>query len=92
MSSDSRITALRARIEQLTLLEMVAENRQDQLEELLDAAIAGGLDAETIRIELRLSEESLERLTDGTTPSLHERLGISQASAERLRREVSSPS
>lgn len=86
------MTELRAKIEQLALLEMVAESRQQQLEELLDTALDAGLDADTIRKELQLSEESLEKLRDGTTPDLHERLGISRTSAARLRKSTTATS
>jgi DNA-directed RNA polymerase sigma subunit (sigma70/sigma32) len=78
------IDALRAEIEKLVLLEEVAERRQQMIEERLDAAIATGVSAETIREELGLSRESIRKLLNGRTPDLAERLGISEETAEHL--------
>jgi len=83
------IDALRAEIEKLVLLEEVAERRQQMIEERLDAATASGLSAEAIRRELGLSKESIQKLLNGRTPDLAERLGISDETAENLSNQVS---
>ena len=75
---------LREDIEKLVLLEEVAERRQKMIEQRLDEALASGIDAETIRKELKLSKDSLRRLLDQDPPELAERLGISEETAENL--------
>jgi DNA-binding transcriptional regulator LsrR (DeoR family) len=78
------LDALREEIEKLVLLEEVAERRQQLIERQLEEAVAEGLTQETIRKELKLSEESVQRLLDQKTPDLAERLGISKQTAEDL--------
>jgi hypothetical protein len=78
------LDALREEIEKLVLLEEVAERRQQMIERQLEEAIGEGLTQETIRKELKLSKESVQRLLDQKTPDLAERLGISQQTAEDL--------
>jgi len=78
------LDALREEIEKLVLLEEVAERRQQMIERQLEEAIGEGLTQETIRKELKLSEESVQRLLDQKTPDLAERLGISQQTANDL--------
>ena len=78
------LDALREEIEKLVLLEAVAERRQQLIERQLEEAIEEGLTHETIRKELKLSEESVQRLLDQKTPDLAERLGISQQTANDL--------
>ena len=78
------LDALREEIEKLVLLEEVAERRQQMIERQLEEAIGEGLTQETIRKELKLSEESVQRLLDQKTPDLAERLGISQQTAKDL--------
>lgn len=82
------IDALREEIEKLVLLEEVAEGRQQMIEQRLDEATQAGIAAETIRKELRLSKESIQKLLDQKTPDLAERLGISQESAENLAQPI----
>ncbi len=78
------IDALRQEIEKLVLLEEVAERRQQLIEERLDEAVEAGITPEAIRKELGLSKESINRLLNGDTPDLAERLGISKQTAENL--------
>jgi orotate phosphoribosyltransferase-like protein len=78
------LDALREEIEKLVLLEEVAERRQQLIERQLEEAIEEGLTQETIRKELKLSKESVQRLLDQKTPDLAERLGISQQTANDL--------
>jgi orotate phosphoribosyltransferase-like protein len=78
------LDALREEIEKLVLLEEVAERRQQMIEQQLEEAISEGLTQETIRKELKLSKESVQRLLDQKTPDLAERLGISQQTADDL--------
>ena len=78
------LDALREEIETLVLLEEVAERRQLLIEQQLEEAISEGLTQETIRKELKLSKESVQRLLDQKTPDLAERLGISQQTADDL--------
>jgi len=78
------LDALREEIEKLVLLEEVAERRQQLIERQLEEAIEEGLTHETIRKELKLSKESVQRLLDQKTPDLAERLGISQQTANDL--------
>jgi orotate phosphoribosyltransferase-like protein len=78
------LDALREEIEKLVLLEEVAERRQQLIEQQLEEAVAEGLTQETIRKELKLSKESVQRLLDQKTPDLAERLGISQQTADDL--------
>jgi orotate phosphoribosyltransferase-like protein len=78
------LDALREEIEKLVLLEEVAERRQQLIERQLEEAIEEGLTQETIRKELKLSKESVQRLLDQKTPDLAERLGISQQTAKDL--------
>jgi orotate phosphoribosyltransferase-like protein len=78
------LDALREEIEKLVLLEEVAERRQQMIERQLEEAIGEGLTQETIRKELKLSKESVQRLLDQKTPDLAERLGISQQTADDL--------
>jgi len=78
------LDALREEIEKLVLLEEVAERRQQMIERQLEEAIGEGLTQETIRKELKLSKESVQRLLDQKTPDLAERLGISQQTANDL--------
>ena len=76
------LDALREEIEKLVLLEEVAERRQQLIEQQLEEAVSEGLTQETIRKELNLSKESVQRLLDQKTPDLAERLGISQQTAD----------
>jgi hypothetical protein len=78
------LDALREEIEKLVLLEEVAERRQQMIERQLEEAIGEGITQETIRKELKLSKESVQRLLDQKTPDLAERLGISQQTANDL--------
>jgi hypothetical protein len=82
------IDLLREEIEKLVLLEEVAERRQQMIEKQLDEATQSGISAETIREQLGLSKESIQRLLDQKTPELAERLGISQESAENLAQPI----
>jgi hypothetical protein len=85
MSADNTpLDLLREDIEKLVLLEEVAERRQKLIEDRLDQALESGINAETIRQELKLSKESLRRLLDKDPPALAERLGISQETVENL--------
>jgi gas vesicle protein len=82
------IDLLREEIEKLVLLEEVAERRQQMIEKQLDEATESGISAETIRQQLGLSKESIQKLLDQKTPDLAERLGISQESAENLAQPI----
>ena len=82
------IDLLREEIEKLVLLEEVAERRQKMIEKQLDEATQTGISAETIRQQLGLSKESIQKLLDQKTPDLAERLGISQESAENLAQPI----
>ena len=82
------IDLLREEIEKLVLLEEVAERRQQMIEKQLDAATRAGVSAETIRQQLGLSKESIQKLLDQKTPDLAERLGISRESAENLAQPI----
>ena len=82
------IDLLREEIEKLVLLEEVAERRQQMIEKQLDAATEAGLSAETIREQLGLSKESIQKLLDQKTPDLAARLGISDESAENLAQPI----
>jgi DNA-binding transcriptional regulator YiaG len=82
------IDLLREEIEKLVLLEEVAERRQQMIEKQLDAATRAGLSAETIREQLGLSKESIQKLLDLKTPDLAERLGISEETAENLAQPI----
>ncbi|MGI8615888.1 MAG: hypothetical protein ACR2L4_03765 [Actinomycetota bacterium] len=82
------IDLLREEIEKLVLLEEVAERRQQMIEKQLDEATQSGISAETIRQELGLSKESIQKLLDQKTPDLAERLGISRESAENLAQPI----
>lgn len=82
------IDLLREEIEKLVLLEEVAERRQQMIEKQLDEATQTGISADTIRQQLGLSKESIQKLLDQKTPDLAERLGISQESAESLAQPI----
>jgi hypothetical protein len=82
------IDALREEIEKLVLLEEVAERRQQMIEKRLDDATEAGITPETIRKELGLSKESVQKLLDQKTPDLAERLGISQETADNLAQPI----
>ena len=82
------IDLLREEIEKLVLLEEVAERRQQMIEKQLEEATQSGVSAETIRQQLNLSKESIQKLRDQKTPDLAERLGISQESAENLAQPI----
>ncbi len=82
------IDLLREEIEKLVLLEEVAERRQQMIEKQLDEATQSGISAETIRQQLGLSKESIQKLLDQKTPDLAERLGISRESAENLAQPI----
>lgn len=82
------IDALREEIEKLVLLEEVAERRQQMIEKQLDEATEAGITPETIRQQLGLSKDSVQKLLDQKTPDLAERLGISQESAENLAQPI----
>jgi hypothetical protein len=82
------IDLLREEIEKLVLLEEVAERRQQMIEKQLDAATRAGLSAETIREQLGLSKESIQKLLDLKTPDLAERLGISEETAANLAQPI----
>jgi hypothetical protein len=86
--SPETLASLREDLEKLVLLEEVAERRQLLVEERLDEAIEAGVTPERIREELRLSKESLERLLKHGAPTLAERLGVSEQTAENLATEV----
>lgn len=78
------IDLLREDIEKLVLLEEVAERRQQMIEKRLEEAVSAGISAERIRAELNLSRDSIQRLLANDPPTLAERLGISQETAENL--------
>jgi DNA-binding transcriptional regulator YiaG len=80
----AQLDMLREDIEKLVLLEEVAERRQKLIEDRLDQALESGVNAETIRKELKLSKESLRRLLDQDPPELAERLGVSEETVENL--------
>jgi DNA-binding transcriptional regulator YiaG len=80
----AHLDLLREDIEKLVLLEEVAERRQKLIEDRLDQALESGINAETIRKELKLSKESLRRLLDKDPPELAERLGISEETVDNL--------
>jgi DNA-binding transcriptional regulator YiaG len=80
----AQLDMLREDIEKLVLLEEVAERRQKLIEDRLDQALESGVNAETIRKELKLSKESLQRLLDQDPPELAERLGVSEETVENL--------
>jgi biotin operon repressor len=82
------IDLLREEIEKLVLLEEVAERRQQMIEKQLDDAAESGISPETIRQQLGLSKESIQKLLDQKTPDLAERLGISRESAENLAQPI----
>jgi DNA-directed RNA polymerase sigma subunit (sigma70/sigma32) len=82
------IDALREEIEKLVLLEEVAERRQQMIEQRLDDATEAGITPETIRKELGLSKESVQKLLDQKTPDLAQRLGISQETADNLAQPI----
>ena len=82
------IDALREEIEKLVLLEEVAERRQQMIEQRLDDATQAGITPETIRKELGLSKESVQKLIDQKTPDLAQRLGISQETADNLAQPI----
>ena len=82
------IDALREEIEKLVLLEEVAERRQQMIEQRLDDATEVGITPETIRKELGLSKESVQKLLDQKTPDLAQRLGISQETADNLAQPI----
>lgn len=82
------IDLLREEIEKLVLLEEVAERRQHMIEKQLDDAAESGISPETIRQQLGLSKESIQKLLDQKSPDLAERLGISQKSAENLAQPI----
>lgn len=82
------IDALREEIEKLVLLEEVAERRQQMIEQRLDDATEVGITPETIRKELGLSKESVQKLLDQKTPDLAQRLGISRETADNLAQPI----
>ena len=82
------IDALREQIEKLVLLEEVAERRQQMIEQRLDEAAQSGITPETIRKELGLSKESVQKLLDQKTPDLAQRLGISEETADNLAQPI----
>lgn len=85
MNADhTHLDLLREDIEKLVLLEEVAERRQKLIEDRLDQALESGINAETIRKELKLSKESLRRLLEKDPPELAERLGISEETVDNL--------
>lgn len=79
---------LREEIEKLVLLEEVAERRQQLVEKRLDEALEAGITPDQIRSGLNLSKESLDRLLGDDPPSLAERLGISERTAEKLSDQI----
>ena len=82
------IDLLREEIEKLVLLEEVAERRQQMIEKQLNEATQSWISPETIREQLGLSKESMQKLLDQKTPDLAERLGISQESAGNLAQPI----
>ena len=82
------IDALREEIEMLVLLEEVSERRQQMIEQRLDDATQAGITPETIRKELGLSKESVQKLLDQKTPDLAQRLGISRETADNLAQPI----
>ena len=89
MDSSPDLDLLREEIEKLVLLEEVAERRQQLVEKRLDEALEAGVTTDQIRGELKLSKESLQRLLRDDPPTLAERLGISEKTADNLSDQVS---
>ena len=84
MDTRTGIDDLRDDLEKLVLIEEVAERRQEIVEKRIAEALDGGITPEQLRSELGLSTESLDRLVDEDPPSVPERLGVSEQTAENL--------
>jgi len=84
MEPRSDIDDLREDLEKLVLIEEVAERRQEVVEKRIAEALEGGITPDQLRTELGLSTESLDRLVDEDPPSVPERLGVSEQTAEDL--------
>lgn len=84
METRTDIDDLREDLEKLVLIEEVAERRQEIVEKRIAEALDGGTTPEQLRSELGLSTESLDRLVDEDPPTVPERLGVSEETAENL--------
>lgn len=84
MKTRTDVDDLREDLEKLVLIEEVAERRQEIVEKRIAETLDGGIPPEQLRSELGLSTESLDRLVDEDPPSVPERLGASEQTAENL--------
>jgi hypothetical protein len=84
METRTDINDLRQDLERLVLIEEVAERRQEIVEKRISEVLDGGTTPERLRSELGLSTESLDRLVDEDPPTVPERLGVSEQTAENL--------
>jgi hypothetical protein len=84
MKTMTDIDDLREDLEKLVLIEEVAKRRQEIVEKRIAETLDGGTPPEHLRSELGLSTESLDRLVDEDPPTVPERLGVSEQTAENL--------
>lgn len=84
MDTRTGINDLRDDLEKLVLIEEVAERRQEIVEKRIAEALDGGITPQQLRSELGLSVESLGRLVEEDPPTVPERLGVSEETAENL--------
>lgn len=72
-------------LENVTLLETVAREREAKAEALIDALSQEGMKPKELADRLDVSEASVEALLDKDVPKpVHERIGISEETVEKL--------
>ncbi|HEX2178681.1 MAG TPA: hypothetical protein VHL54_04060 [Actinomycetota bacterium] len=82
---EKKLENARSLLESVTLLEVVAAEREAKAGSLMESLIDDGLQPEEVAERLDISERSVETMLNRDEPKPpHERIGISQESIDNL--------
>ena len=85
LDHEKKIEDARSLLESVTLLEVVAAEREEKAGSLMEALVDDGLQPEEVAARLDISEESVDAILDRDDPKPpHERIGISEESVDNL--------
>jgi hypothetical protein len=85
LDHEKKIEDARSLLESVTLLEVVAAEREAKAGNLMESLVDDGLQPEEVAERLDISEQSVESILSRDEPKPpHERIGISEESVEKL--------